>query len=346
MLPAGVVQSKLVLDLDNGLKVGLLGLIGEDADDSVPSAAPLSPSTTTNPSYRAWSTIWRTTSRSTWSCSCLTPVLLLRPMEGRSSSWLRLNGVDVICSGHSHIAAPNAIESNGAVIVQPGYFGMWLGRLDLRFNVTQKRVESYEYEMITVDDTIAGDASIQAVVDEAVSGIDSQLEAALGLTTITPVAELDFELARQELRRDWAGQLHGRCVPNLGDPGRSEFQRSYAPLPLLSFPNGIVRDDMHASQADGVVTFSDLYNIMPLGMSPDSENQQAPGWPLVSIYATAGELRAIAEVPVSLAALSQDAFLNLSGIRFVADSSLPMLQRVTEVFLCDNSLPVSSGGDR
>lgn len=342
-MAAGVIRSKLVLELDNGLKVGLLGVVGEEADRDAPTAPPVT--------FDHDASFLQGLVDDLETAEGADMVLLLshsgiasETAGGEEVAMSALTGVDVICSGHSHIPAPNAIESNGVVIVQPGYYGMWLGRIDVRFNVTQKRVESYDYEMIPVDDTVAGDATMQGVVDAATAEIDTQLEAALGLTTMDAVAEVDFALDRQALVETGVGNL---VADALRTAATASVMASDDPTPftLAIMPNGLVRDDLQSSAADGTVTFADLYNVLPLGMSPDPANQQLPGWPLVSMYLTAGELRAVAEVSTSLADIYPDAFLNLAGVRYVADSTQPWLQRVTTVTLCGNTIPTASGGD-
>ena len=118
------------------------------------------------------------------------------------------------------------------------------------------------------------------------------------------------------------------------------------PFTMGVVPNGIVRDDMQRS-AEGTTTFSDVFNVLPLGMSPDPTNQNAPGWPLVSAYLTAMELQQVCLIPPVIAPIFGDqVFLNISGVRCSYDEAGPDLAAVINVVhACGVALPQTAGGD-
>ncbi|MCL1599703.1 MAG: 5'-nucleotidase C-terminal domain-containing protein [Actinomycetia bacterium] len=70
--------------------------------------------------------------------------------------------VDLMIGGHQHQALFEPVMVGDTAIVAAGYYGRWLGRLDLTIDKTAKQVEISHYELITVtgaptyDDLAAG----------------------------------------------------------------------------------------------------------------------------------------------------------------------------------------------
>ncbi|OEJ66878.1 thiosulfohydrolase SoxB [Magnetovibrio blakemorei] len=76
----------------------------------------------------------------------------------------RVNGIDVILTGHTHDAIPGIIEVGNTLLVATGSHGKFLGRLDL--DVQNGKVKNYNYKLMPIfSDVIKPDAEIQAVVD-------------------------------------------------------------------------------------------------------------------------------------------------------------------------------------
>ena len=77
----------------------------------------------------------------------------------------RVDGIDVILTGHTHDAIPGVIEVNNTLLVATGSHGKFLGRLDL--DVQNKKIKSYNYKLMPIfSDAITPDPEIAAVVDK------------------------------------------------------------------------------------------------------------------------------------------------------------------------------------
>ncbi|MDH5188378.1 MAG: thiosulfohydrolase SoxB, partial [Rhodospirillaceae bacterium] len=77
----------------------------------------------------------------------------------------RVNGIDVILTGHTHDAIPGVIEVNNTLLVATGSHGKFLGRLDL--DIQNKKINSYRYKLMPVfSDAITPDPEIAAVVEK------------------------------------------------------------------------------------------------------------------------------------------------------------------------------------
>jgi len=91
----------------------------------------------------------------------------------------RVDGIDVILTGHTHDAIPGVIEVNGTLLVATGSHGKFLGRLDL--DVQNGKVRDYRYKLMPVlSDAIRPDPEIQALVDEIRAPHRSAISEVLG----------------------------------------------------------------------------------------------------------------------------------------------------------------------
>jgi len=75
-----------------------------------------------------------------------------------------VDGIDIIVGGYSRRTMQEPLERNGTLIVQQGYRGEWLGRLQVRYDRNGTILEATE-EMIALDDTYADDPEVAAIVD-------------------------------------------------------------------------------------------------------------------------------------------------------------------------------------
>lgn len=91
----------------------------------------------------------------------------------------RVEGIDVILTGHTHDAIPAVIEVGNTLLVATGSHGKFLGRLDL--DVENGRVKDYSYKLMPIfSDAITPDPEIKAVVDEIRAPHQSVLTEVLG----------------------------------------------------------------------------------------------------------------------------------------------------------------------
>ncbi|MCY4065008.1 MAG: thiosulfohydrolase SoxB, partial [Rhodospirillaceae bacterium] len=77
----------------------------------------------------------------------------------------RVDGIDVILTGHTHDALPEAVQVRDTLLVASGSHGKYLSRLDL--DVKNRKVAGFRYRLIPLfSDAIAPDPKMKALLDK------------------------------------------------------------------------------------------------------------------------------------------------------------------------------------
>ncbi|MEE9319614.1 MAG: thiosulfohydrolase SoxB [Granulosicoccus sp.] len=92
-----------------------------------------------------------------------------------------INGIDVILTGHTHDAIPEAIKIGSTLVLSSGSHGKYLGRVDLE--VSNGKVTDYQTSLIPVfSDVIEPDAEMSAKIDEVRAPYEKELQRVIGKT--------------------------------------------------------------------------------------------------------------------------------------------------------------------
>lgn len=92
-----------------------------------------------------------------------------------------VSGIDVIASGHTHNRMEEAIVVNGAVILQSGCHGSFVGRLDMQ--IEHGKVARYVHRLIPIDVTIPEDPRMAGLVSAARSDHRAMMAEVVGSVT-------------------------------------------------------------------------------------------------------------------------------------------------------------------
>jgi 5'-nucleotidase / UDP-sugar diphosphatase len=251
-------------------------------------------------------------------------------------------GIDVIVSGHSHtpLFEPMMVENPDGqmvAIVQAGYYGRWLGRLELVLEPGQPpRVDMEGTRLIEIDDRIIPSPGaiadlLEAIIEQLESrddpGTPSVLEAALTRVLGEPVTDDPTVLGDLyyyplgETTFDMRG-LRGAGESNVLNLSADAMVWAAGELgltPLIGVQaGGVVRADIQKG-VSGILTFADLFRVLPLG---DDPTDSTVGYPLVYYYAFTAELKAAMEVAVSRGLIGGGTFfLVASNMRVEYDLS-------------------------
>ena len=333
---AGVIQKKLIKTV-GGLKVGIFGLLGKDAVQVTPQAAPL----TFDPIATAAAAMV-TQLRGTDKVDLVIALShsgIYSDGTGEDTDLAKaVSGIDVIVSGHTHDTLSQPVKVNNTLIVTAGSYGHFLGDLDLTVtpSTTPGGIASITvngYTLGAIDDTITGDATTQGVVDQYIAGIDTALAplSSPPLSYRGVVASTTSDLTLPKYAEAPIGNL---VVDAYRAVAGALIPTGEAPIVAAFEGNGQLRSII-AKGKTGKIWLADLYRVTPLGLGPDMH----PGSPLVSFYLNAKDIASGLELGGAKAGegIDDQYFLQISGLKVTYDMTKPLFGRVASVSLVDSA---------
>jgi 5'-nucleotidase len=322
---AGVIQQKLIKNV-GGLKVGFFGLIGADAVRVTPQAAPLTFDPIDVAAARMVKELRETDQVDL--VIALSHSGIDHNGQGEDAVLAsKVPGIDVIISGHTHDTLAQPARVGNTLIVTAGAYTAYLGALALTVTPSgtpgaQPAVAVDSYTLQTIDDTSAGDATTQGAVDAYIAGLDMSL-APSGLTYKKVVASTAADLPLPAQQEAPVGNLVTDAYRAI-----TAAVQPTAPPALAVDANGQLRASIVAGKT-GKIWFADLFRVTPLGIGPD----QVPGYPLVTFYLSAKDIRSGLELDAAPEVVPDQEFLQVSGIKVTYDRSKPLFGRVTSLKL-------------
>ncbi len=320
---AGTIQPHRVIEA-NGLQVGLFGILGEGAAGVAPFASPLDFEA---PAVAAAREVAALQAEGVDLIVCLSHGGVSCDQETSEDEQLALAvpEIDVIISGHTHTAMEEKKQVGDTVIVQAGSYTEYLGKLELLVEGGIVQVRSYE--LIPIDDSIAGDPAIQAEVDGYIDFLDANVFGPVGLQFEQTIAETEYDLVMVEAESN-LGNLVADAIRN----GIDRYEYNPAdPSTKCDFAfesNGVIRDNI-LKGTTGDMWVADAFRAVPLGIGDDD----TPGYPLISFYISGPEVKKGLEVLTTVYKLEgSDYFLQVSGLRFEYDPKRLPFDRVTAVY--------------
>jgi 5'-nucleotidase/UDP-sugar diphosphatase len=338
---AGVIVSKKVLTLSNGLKVGIFGMMGKEAATETLAA----PITFANQQATAQAAVDDLRNNDHVDLVIMLShggshanntgddVDLVNGIPGKGIP--AVNGIDVIVSGHTHDALTAPLVDNHTVIVQAGAFGKYLGELKLTVTPAASQVANVDtYQLITNDDSTAGDSATQTRVDGYKSNINTLFQPA-GLTYDTVVATTSFDLPQIEVHESGLGDLVADAYRAVASANVSPPDGGTVDVALEA--DGTVRAGIEKG-TDGGISFADAYRVVPLGVGPD----QVTGYPLVTFYVNGADVKSGLEVAALAHDVTSDTFFfQIAGMSYTYDPNGPTFFRVSSATIGGNPVNFS-----
>jgi 2',3'-cyclic-nucleotide 2'-phosphodiesterase (5'-nucleotidase family) len=356
------IQPAYVETLPNGMKVGFIGLMGEEAAIDAPASAPVT-FTPLSSSYGAIQSMVDDLRKKQGAQLVIALSHSGTDASGNSGEDIALarhvSGIDVIASGHTHTplstahAVPNGTWTTQ--LIDAGAFGTNVARLDLAVQrtaagtVTGTTAANFENVSMTDASLATKRAGLKAdpVTTALVSATDQQLNATLapllsqffadfsatnlGKGIYHPVGVAAQDMVSNDrnpvLSPNGLGNLAAdsvRNVPNAviaktlaavgGNPANLPGY-DFTPYQLGVVPTGVLRATLPANVP---LTFADIYNVLPLGISPDSTQLLPIGYPLISTYLDPADVKKIAALQLvgQSNLVSSSYYLNISGIQY------------------------------
>jgi len=327
---AGIIRTKLIKTVGQ-LKVGFFGLIGQDAYTVTPQAAPLIFEPIVTAATRMVNELRQQDK---------VDLVIALSHSGIDSTGAgednvlatMVPGIDVIISGHTHDKLMQPFKVGNTLIVTAGAYGQYLGNLQLSVTPAitpgdPANIVMDDYTLQNIDDTIQGDAETQQQVDDWIANVDTLL-APSQLSYKGVVARTDSDLALPTYAEAPIGNLVTDAYLKIG----AMLQPTDPPVIAVE-ANGQLRAPL-LKGSTGNIWFADLFRVTPLGIGPD----QHPGFPLVTFYLSAQDIRSGLELDAAGPLLVADQyFLQVAGLKVQYDITLPRFGRVTSLSLVNDS---------
>jgi 5'-nucleotidase / UDP-sugar diphosphatase len=347
LIEQGKILPFSVRTLPNGLRAGLFGILGENADHVIfrpdPEHYPVAFTDRIEAARNTVELLRSTEGADIVICLSHSGVDSEDHTKGEDPELAEaVPGIDVIVSGHTHTDMPDpVVMPGGTLIVQALAYTLRLGVLDLERIEGAWRMRSYTY--VPIDDSILGDAETQSLVEGYMRKVDDEFLHPLGYSFEQQIARTDFDMTKVAGEEFSLGDLVTDSIRWAVDrvenvPGNPKE----GPVSFSVESNGVIRDPILQGR-QGRINVSDAFRVVPLGFDPTAatEAKQA-GYPLISFYLTGDEIRQATEVDATAYALlgDSDYWLSYSGLTFsYLSKGIPFL-RVQEIDRC--TLPVAA----
>jgi len=309
---SNLLRDTAVLELENGLTVGLFGLIGVQAISYTADTGDIQ-----------FLDQHQTAQEMVASLQASDVDLIIALTHSGLDEDIELaqnvSGIDVIVGGHCHTALFEPVIVGDTIIVQAGSLGSYLGQLELAYNrqtgkvTTRNELNNNPY-LLPIDGSIAPHPQIAAMIADYTQQLNHLLAEMTGGHSddvLEIVARSPFPLVNTPpLQESPLGNF-------IADGMRLITQQVTGNrVDIAVQANGSIRESVipgtmpHTLDA---VSFYDIVNTIGLGYGPDGN----AGYPIVSVYITGEETRRMLEVAVLLADLMGDTyFLQFSGLRY------------------------------
>jgi 5'-nucleotidase len=281
---SGAIVTKVVKTLDNGLKVGIFGLMGDSAATLAAAGKPVTWSKLADAAKPIIKELREQDKVDV--VVCLSHSGTDETGKGEDADLAKdAPGIDVIISGHTHKELAKPVKVGDTLIVQTGKNTKKLGRLTLTVPDGGGKPVQTDYKLLALDDTVKGDAAIQTKIDDHIKKIDAVLAPAK-LAYNAVVAETAFDLSFPYFSETPLGNVvtdafvtvHNKLNPT-------------EPADCAMEAGGYIRDAIEKGKT-GQLWLADVYRAVPLGVGPDKK----PGTSLVTAYFNGKDIKAAAEL--------------------------------------------------
>lgn len=229
-----------------------------------------------------------------------------------------VDGIDVIISGHTHTTLREPITVNGTLIVSAAEYGRNLGVLKLTKDGDGVALKSYE--LIPIDENVADDPAIAALVEGFKADVEGDYLSKYGYT-------FDQVLVNNPHTFDTVKQVsatpHESTLCNVFSDAykRAVEQATGKKVDVAITAAGVIRGSLPV----GSVTVSDVFNAASLGVGTEGE--------LIAIYLTGKDLKNAIELDASVQPLMKTAQLFMSGVEYSFNQNRMIFNKVDYAML-------------
>lgn len=299
-----------VLELENGLRMGLFGLIGIDAVSVAPEHDPFTFGNQTEAARKA-------VEHFQGLGVDLIVALSHSGVDEDVALARAVPGIHIIIGGHCHTALHQPVVEGKTVIVQAGGHTEFLGRIEFAFRKSTGELTVRNEDrpfLIPLDSSVPEDPEILTLIEDLTGKLNLMLHH-VTWGNFSDIHETlmysDFSLSDRPRLQE---TTFGNFVTDAMRIVTSQVTGDRVDVALMA--NGNIRGSLHpgtAPHSRGAVSFYDLTKLVGLGYGQDGYG----GYPIVSFWLTEEEVRRLLEVAALLAEFRGDNFfLQFSGLRY------------------------------
>jgi 5'-nucleotidase/UDP-sugar diphosphatase len=307
-----------------GVRIGLFGLLGKDAQVDTPFAKPVTFSDPVEISKKMVDLLKNKENADLIVCLSHAGTSPVKKRSEDENLALAVPEIDVIISGHTHTVFPKPIVIGKTLIVSSGSYGATLGRLAVDY-AKGTGVTLAGYELKPVTNEIPDDPGLARVIAGFKKDVDKGYLTAYGRQYDQVIAESAFDM--ETLAAAYARPGETGIGDMITDAFRYAVEKAEGPryehIDIALEPLGVIRD----SFLKGPITVADIFRTLSLGLGTDG----SPGYPLVAYHITGKELKDLLEVETTVATLKHDAHLQFSGVKFSFNPHRIPFDRVTSI---------------
>jgi len=309
----------------NGDKIGIFGLMGVDAADK----APMSEVEFAEPVAQAQRVVKILSEQEKVDLIiCLSHSGTETDQTNPEDEVLaqKVPEIDVIISAHTHTRLAEPILIGRTIIGSAEENAKHLGVM----KISQAPGQAWQldsYRLQPIDDRLPGDPQLAGVIEGYKQLVQEKYFNQFGLRydEVLAAAPFSFQPASQLAKKHQEDPLGNLISDAFIYAVQQAEGAGYVPVDASIVPVGTIR----GSFFQGPITAADAFCVSSLGIGPD----QVPGYPLLSVYLTGKELKAVCEVDASITALMDDAQLFMSGLNFTFNPRRLIFNKVTDTAL-------------
>ena len=307
-----------------GIRIGLFGILGKDAQIDTPFAKPITFSDPVKTSKTMVDLLKDKEKVDLIVCLSHTGTSKVKKNSEDETLARAVPEIDVIISGHTHTVLSKPIVIGKTLIVSAGSYGATLGRLTVDYEKgTGVALAGYELKLVTSQ--IPDDPGLAREIAVYGKDVDKGYLAAYGSRVDQIVAESAFDMETLDYAQAHPGETGiGDMITDGFRFAVEKAERShYEHIDIALQPLGNIRD----SFLKGPITVADIFRTLSLGLGTDGD----PGYPLVAYYITGKELKDLLEVETTVGNMKHDAHLQFSGVNFSFNPHRIPFDRVTSI---------------
>lgn len=304
-----------------GVYYVIFGLFGADSDVCAPNSGMLR----SNPVETA-QTIVNEASAYCWDTYGVQPLVICLSHSGTSSGKgedyelaEKVDGIDLIVSGHTHTTLTDPIQVNDTYIVSAGEYGKYLGVVTFDYRPNGE-TELTSYQLLPINESVEENAEIAALVERYKTAVEEDYLSQYGMYFDEILTQNPYTF--DTVDEVYATQHESTLCNVFSDAYKwAAEQATGETVDLALTAAGVIRESLPV----GGVTVSDVFNAASLGVGTEGE--------LVSVYLTGADLKNVLEVDASVQPLMRAAQLFCSGVEYSFNTNRMIFNKVDYAML-------------